>query len=151
MQSFKVADFLVLIIDNTAFRITSFNDSVFLNKTSGFIIVNYNSLFTRTIERNAGCDVRFDYDVILYEVQTSTFPHTNVKSIERLASLRLFVRVYIYLVTGVFLVKSLSRFVVFQNQLKHKNLLIIWKRQNRFYKVKNHLDIFDWRLVKQTK
>lgn len=52
--------------------------------------------FLRTIERNAGCDVRFDYDVISYEVQTSTSPRIDVKSIERLASPLLFVHVYLF-------------------------------------------------------
>lgn len=132
MQSFKAADFqfsILIILHLEALLLTTV---CFLTKQVVLLLLDIihfhvTTHFLRTIERNAGCDVRFDYDVISYEVQTSTSPHIDVKSIERLASPLLFVQ-YIYLVTGVFLVKSLSRFVVFQNQLKHKNLLIIWKR-----------------------
>lgn len=44
----------------------------------------------RTIDRNADCEVKVNYDVTLYEVQTSDYLHIAVKSVVKPQHTRLF-------------------------------------------------------------
>lgn len=78
---------MILNIDMNEFSISSINDNIYVKETNGFTTVSV--LFTlhvtihslRTIDWNANRDVKVDYDVILYEVQTSDFLHIAIKSL----------------------------------------------------------------------
>lgn len=89
MNSYLPNTKLILNIDNIEFSITSTYNSVYVKESSGFIMFNKIHLLCyytfwdslRMIERNADCDIKVNYEVISYEVQTSDFLHIAVKSI----------------------------------------------------------------------